>query len=301
MNQNKNTSPVSPDNTKVKKRKVNWHKAASFAMQIELIDFTDILEFQTEYVLGRNYYRIDMLIIKKLISEPIPKNIASIFKSYNLFEFKGIGSSISPNSFYKTIGYTGILINQIGQTRYFTALDMTITFLSFHYPRKLMRHLIKECKLTVEKPSPGIYHFIIGMFSIQIIVTKELSAEENLYLKCMTNKLKDRDLIDRLAEDYQKHKNQEIYAKYLDQITIANNTKEGASIMVCEGLLNLYGTSSEEIIARTKKEQEEFYLPKINELHSTNKQLYSQNNYLKDLLRQNNIPFDLEAAADQSN
>lgn len=36
-------SPVSPDNTKYKKRKVNWHETAACAIQIELRDFTDIL------------------------------------------------------------------------------------------------------------------------------------------------------------------------------------------------------------------------------------------------------------------
>lgn len=65
--------------------------------------------------------------------------------------------------------------------------------------------------------------------------------------------------------------------------------------MICEGILNLCGTSSEEIIARTKKEQEEIYLPKINELSSSNQQLSAQINYLKNLLEQNNISFNLES------
>lgn len=65
--------------------------------------------------------------------------------------------------------------------------------------------------------------------------------------------------------------------------------------MVCEGLLNLFGTSSAEIIANTKRESE----TQINELSETNSQLAkangqlsSQNNYLKELLRQNNISFE---------
>ena len=76
--------------------------------------------------------------------------------------------------------------------------------------------------------------------------------------------------------------------------------------MVCEGLLNLCGTSSAEIIERTKKENAEYYLPIINQLtsqyedlSSRNKDLYSQNEnlssqiaYLKSLLAQNNIPFN---------
>lgn len=68
--------------------------------------------------------------------------------------------------------------------------------------------------------------------------------------------------------------------------------------MVCEGLFNLFGTSSEEIIARAKRESkmesDQFYLPKINELSS-------QVDYLKNLLKQNNIPFDLELIPGDSN
>ncbi len=48
-----------------------------------------------------------------------------------------------------------------------------------------------------------------------------------------------------------------------------------------EWIFNLFGTSSEEI----KQEVEEYYLPKIDELSS-------QNDYLKNILRQHNISFE---------
>ena len=65
--------------------------------------------------------------------------------------------------------------------------------------------------------------------------------------------------------------------------------------MVCEGLLNLFGTSSEEIIERTRQEDSEYYLPKIEALTVQNDSLSARNAYLKSLLRENNIPFDAEA------
>ncbi len=77
--------------------------------------------------------------------------------------------------------------------------------------------------------------------------------------------------------------------------------------MVCEGLLNLCGTSSAEIIERTKKEDAEYYLPKIEQLTSQNDDLSSQNSnlasqiaYLKSLLKKNNIPFDLASESTDS-
>lgn len=78
--------------------------------------------------------------------------------------------------------------------------------------------------------------------------------------------------------------------------------------MVCEGILNLCGTSSEEIFARAKKKLEDYYLPQIDELSSSNKALSSSNKvlssqieYLQNLLRQNNIPFELNAAPNEQN
>lgn len=271
------------------KTRVNWHEAASCAFQIELHDYSDFLEYTTEYILGRNSYRIDLLIIKKLIDKFIPKNIAHIFQTFNLVEIKGIGSSISIDSYYKTIGYAGLLIYQTGKANQYSSLDVSLTFLSFHYPRKLMNHLKKERKLTIAKTSKGVYYISKETFTTQIIVTKELSPEDNLYLHCLTNKLHNIRLADRLADDYRLHQEQDIYIRYMHQITTANMNKKGDSTMICEGILNLCGTSSAEIIERTKKEEAEYYLPKIE-------QLSSQIDKLKALLREHDIPFDLESA-----
>ena len=278
--------------------RVNWHEAAACAVQIELRDYEHMLDFQTEYMLGHNSYRIDLLVIRKLSDLPIFKNIAHNFKAYNLFEVKGFHSSLSVSSYYKTIGYAGILIDQISCSRQYSSLDVTLSFLAFRYPRKLMKHLREERHLTVANPSPGVYDISNETFITQIIVTRELPPEENLYLRCLTGDLQDTALVRRLADDYTIHKEQDIYTRYLHQLATANIKTKGERPMVCEGLFNLFGTSSEEIIARAKRESkmesDQFYLPKINELSS-------QVDYLKNLLKQNNIPFDLELIPGDSN
>lgn len=307
MNDTKNTSlSIS---TAIPKQHVNWHEAFACAVQIELRDYAALLDFQTEFILGKNNYRIDLLVIKKLTSQFIPKNIAFIFQTYNLFEVKGIHSSVTTSSYYKTIGYAGLLINQLNSihTTQYTASDISITFLTFRYPRKLIRHLKDERNIVVEKSSEGIYHICKETFKTQIIVTNRLPSDENLYLRCLTDNLQDVTLINRLSDDYAKHKDLDIYIKYLNQLTTANLKTKGASPMVCEGLFNLFGTTSEEVIARAKKESKQeldaYYLPQINELSLNNKELSSSNktlssqiDYLKNLLRQNNIAFDLSSA-----
>ncbi len=99
-------------------------------------------------------------------------------------------------------------------------------------------------------------------------------------------------MTNRLAEDYAKHQDEEIYMKYLHQLSIANLKPKGEPLMVCEGLLNLFGTSSEEIIARTKQEDAEYYLPKLNEQSAVIEQLSSQIDSLKGILKQHNISYE---------
>lgn len=276
-----------------KKHNTNWHEAASCALQIELQEYRHLLQFFPEYVLGKNSYRIDLLIIQKLNDAVIPKNIASIFKTYNLFEIKGIGSCISTDSYYKTIGYAGLLINQSGKRNQYTALDISLSFLCLHHPRNLMKHLREERNLTVEKFSKGVYHIINEIFNVQIIVTGELLPNENLHLHCLTNHLKDSVLINRLIHDFQCHPGQDIYVRYMNQLANANahSQTKGESSMF------------EEMMELAKKEAEAYYVDyytplldtmndKIEQLASSNEKLSSQIDYLQNLLKQHNIQFD---------
>ncbi len=68
--------------------------------------------------------------------------------------------------------------------------------------------------------------------------------------------------------------------------------------MVCEGLLNYFGTSSEEIMEKTREQEKQFYQPQIDKLTDTVDDLTSKNNLLiselhraKQLLMQHNISY----------
>lgn len=125
------------------KTRVNWHEAAVCAVKIDLRDYAQYLEYYSEYVLGKNNYRMDLLVVKKLSCEKFPKKIAHIFSTFNIFEIKGIGSSITPDSYYKVNGYAGHFIDITGKRNQYSREDVTITFLSHSIPKKLFRHLEK--------------------------------------------------------------------------------------------------------------------------------------------------------------
>ena len=274
--------------------RTNWHEAAVCAIQIDLTDYAHMLEYHPEYTLSNNKNRIDLLVIRKLLDQPILKSIGRLFKSYNLFEIKGICSCLTTDAYYKTNGHASYLINAAGTLNQYSRQDVTLTFLSFRYPRKLFSHLQRDCKKEIKRPFPGIYYIKGEMYETQVIITRELAPEDALYLRCLTNHLTDSDLLRQLTEDYKAHQHQEFYIKYLNQLTNANGSTKGDHHMVCEGLFRLYGTSSKEIEENAKKES----LEQINSLTDqnqrlsiANQELSSQNNYLKELLTQNNIAF----------
>ena len=61
--------------------------------------------------------------------------------------------------------------------------------------------------------------------------------------------------------------------------------------MVCEGILNYFGTSSEELLAQGAQKAREIYEPQIQKLTSEKDLLFSENNLLssKNILLQNEI------------
>jgi hypothetical protein len=62
----------------------------------------------------------------------------------------------------------------------------------YRHPRELISYLKGERRYGVEETGPGIYTVKGDYLLIQIIETKRLSAEENLWLKSLGNDLESR-------------------------------------------------------------------------------------------------------------
>lgn len=262
------------------KFRVNWHKGIISAIQIDLRDYSHILDYKPEFFLSPNKNRIDLLIIKKLTDEHIPISIASIFKEINLFEFKGFYSTLTTDAYYKLHGHAGYYIDSTGKTDEYSRNDVTLSLFSFKHPKKLFKHLTKDCRKTIEKIYSGIYYIGDDMYSTQVIVGKELSPKDMLYLACLTSDKIDAASVSRLETDCITHNTEEIYVNYIDQLTNSHNSK-GVSTMVSENLLRLYGTSSKEIEERTKA----IYEPQLQALQN-------HIHILEQRLLENNLPTD---------
>jgi hypothetical protein len=155
-------------------------------MQLELADYKDALEFKHEYQLTAEPLRIDLLIIKKPPELRINKNIARIFRSENILEYKSPGDYLAIKDFLKVYAYANLYAAITEGVRF---SDLTLTFVTTKYPRELIKYLTRERHYTIEEPSPGV-HMVTGDYlPIQIIESKNLSQADNLWLNALRDNL----------------------------------------------------------------------------------------------------------------
>jgi len=173
------------ENTDAKSTHIAWHPAFVEALQMELQAYQDVLEFHPEYQLTSEPLRIDCVIIKKAKDVVINKNIAVIFREWNLLEYKSPDDYVSVADFYKVYGYA-CLYASFNKA---PINSLTVSFVESHYPQKLLGHLENERKYEVAQTSSGIYTVRGDILPIQVIDSRKLPVEENLWLKSLSNDL----------------------------------------------------------------------------------------------------------------
>jgi len=220
-----------------KSSRLSWHPAFFQAVQLELSDYSDSLEFKYEYQLTAEPLRIDLLIVKKPKRLTVDKNIARIFRTDNIFEYKSPEDYLSVKDFLKVYAYANLYA---ANTPDIELSDVTITFVENKYPRKLMKYLTCTRGYNVEEISPGIYAVSGDYIPIQVIESKKLPENENLWLKSLTNDLETRNL-HAILEKGKKQERQTPFDAYFDVILRANNK-------IFLEVLTMYAPTLEEIL-----------------------------------------------------
>lgn len=91
------------------------------------------------------------------------------------------------------------------------------------------------------------------MFPIQFIITSRLSEKENLWLKSLTDDLKQTAEARRLVIEYRKSKNNPLYRSVMDIIVRANREKFQEVKKMCTALEELMKEEIEEGMAKGEK------------------------------------------------
>lgn len=226
------------DEKKKEETKLQWHPAFYAGIQIEFESEKEELIFENEHQLGTKPMAVDVIITKKKDDYMIKKKIGRIFRKYNLLEYKAPGDSLTIDDFYKVCSYAGFFKADAGRVNEIKYDEITISLVSYSYPREMIKLLKKEKRYRIKEEEKGLYYIEGGMFPAQLIVTRMLSEKENFWLHNMTNKLKTKE---RVYNEYQKHKNEKLYKSVMDVIVKANkkvfNRREEE---MCQALFDIY-------------------------------------------------------------
>ena len=222
-----------------KEQTIQWHPAFFAGIQIELGDEAEYFSFEAEHQLGTKPMAIDVLI-KKEKERLIRKNIGRIFRTYNVVEYKSPTDYLSVDDFYKVYGYACFYKSDVSNVDSISIEDLTITFVSTNYPRKLIRHLREIRKYQIHKVEKGIYYVYGDQILIQILVTSQLDPSENLWLRSLTNNLHERQMTSKLIDEYRKHEKNILYQSMMDVIVRANTQQfNREDKKMCEALREL--------------------------------------------------------------
>lgn len=203
------------------KEVLQWHPAFYAALQVEL-GTEGQLAFINEYQLGTKPKEVDVLIIKKEDRGQLEKAIGRIFRKYNLVEYKSPRDYLSVDDFYKGLAYVCLYKSDTDRVNKVDIDEVTLTFAVSHYPREVLKYLAGKEGYTVEKRAAGIYYVLGSLVPIQIIVLSQLSAEENLWLKVLTNDLREKETARRMLTEYEKHRDNILYSSVMDIVVRAN-------------------------------------------------------------------------------
>lgn len=230
----------------IQKPLLQWHPAFCAGMQIELEEENKALIFEREHQLGRKPKQIDLLIIKKVGTHSIRKNIGRLFRKYNIVEYKSPKDSLNVDDFYKVYGYACFYKSDVGSTDSIPVEELTLSFACHKYPKELIRHLSEKRKYQVRKIEDGIYYVTGDYLPIQIILLNRLPEEENLWLRNLTDHLEGETRAEQLVREYQKHKDNTLYQAMMDIIIRANREQFEEAKNMCDALRELFAEELEE-------------------------------------------------------
>ncbi|MCL1792046.1 MAG: hypothetical protein FWG40_12040, partial [Peptococcaceae bacterium] len=148
-----------------KRRKIYWHEAFYWALQMELLEYEDVFEFTNEYQLSQEALKIDVVVIKKEKDVRIEKNLGRIFRACNIFEYKSETDSLSVSDYDKVLAY-GLLYSVFMKV---PKSDMTLSFAYTRHPRELLKYLEGERKFAVDDQGGGIYYIRGEVFPVQLV------------------------------------------------------------------------------------------------------------------------------------
>jgi len=221
--------------------KIYWHSAHHEALQLELYEYEDALEFKEEHELSKEALRMDTLVIKKTKDIQISKNIGKIFRNHNIVEYKSENDNFSFWDYQRVLGYAFIY----SSFEKVQMSDITISISLTIYPRELIKTLQNDYGYTIQDLSNGIYYINGADIPIQILESKRMSEDENVFLRNLRSNLSSEDILKTL-QSYKERKSLDDKNVFLNRLMKANHkTYLEAINMFSEDLGELFFEAAE--------------------------------------------------------
>ncbi|MCL1986441.1 MAG: hypothetical protein FWG64_00495 [Firmicutes bacterium] len=265
-------------------KKIYWHNAFYACYKLEFDEFLPFLEFIDEYQLSEEALIMDVLLIKKDPTVTINKNIGKIFRMHNITEYKSPSDSLTISDYHKIMGYAFLYatFNNV------PLAEITITFVINRYPRLLIKYLQTERQLNVTEQESGIYYVNGDVFPMQILESKKLSQDSNIFLNTLRGGLNAKELA-LVSEKGNKINKFESRNPFYDRIIAANKK-------IFKEVMEMGKGWREEFFYDIYVHSEEFkkHLAKHEEEHSVSiaKRMLSLGNSIENIALSTDLPIE---------
>lgn len=183
-----------------KENDIQWHLGFCSAMELELREYADKLEFHREYPLSRKPLLIDLLVVEKVEDFEISNDIGSIFQKHNIMEYKSENDTLNEDTYFKVMAYAYLYKSSEKHIGDIDINSVTITFVRERKPEKLLRWF-SDNQYKVYEKKRGIYYIEKdGFIKTQVVVTAEVGEKEHIFLKTLKRGLK-RSTVDNFLDE----------------------------------------------------------------------------------------------------
>ena len=242
-----------------KELKTQWHPAFVSAMKLELIEDAEYLDYTSEYNLNTKPLEMDLLIVKKEKDVEIKNEIGKIFRRHNIVEYKSPDDSMNLNTYMKVIAYACLYKAYENHVDEIELDEITITMVREKKPVKLFQWFEMN-GYQVEETFKGIYYVIKeNLFLTQIIVSKELSKENQKWLTLLSKEL-DKTDVKRVVRQIETLtlKSEKSYVDSVLQVAMKENKQIFGQLKeeekMCQALREFFEPELNEAVENKRKE-----------------------------------------------
>ena len=183
-----------------KESDIQWHLGFCAAMELELREYADKLEFHREYPLSRKPLLIDLLVVEKTDDFEITNDIGQIFQKHNIMEYKSENDTLNEDTYFKVMAYAYLYKSSEKHIGDIDINSVTVTFVRERKPEKLLRWFSDNNYKVYEK-TRGIYYVEKdGFIKTQVVVTAEVGEKEHIFLKTLKRGLR-RSTVDNFLDE----------------------------------------------------------------------------------------------------